>query len=233
MNSLTVEPTGGICNYLRVVFSYWLHCKKNNMILNVIWNITNECNGFFLDYFEPLENVSFFKENPGISVDFHGNRWHPDYNPYAMNIYNGLKPVPYIQSKVQKNMNLLGDYIAVHIRRTDHVWLAQAENHYTDDNAFIEFIEGRKEKNLYISTDNRQTQDEFYSRFQNQIKVIDFIEPNESLRQTSLEKAIVDIFTCVNSSEFKGSGWSTFSGTINQMKEPIRPDGYFERHLPY
>lgn len=233
MNSFTVQPGGGLCNYLRVVFSYWLHCKKNNLSLTVIWIITDECNGYFLDYFEPLEGVTFLKTNPGLTIDYSGYSWHPNYNPYAMNIYNGLKPLPHIQEKIQANMNILGDYISVHIRRTDHVWLAQAEYHYTDDDAFIEFIESKQGKNLYISTDNRKTQDEFYARFANRIKVIDFIEPNESLRQTSLEKAIVDIFTCVNSSEFKGSGWSSFSGTINQLKSSMNENGYFKSHVPY
>jgi hypothetical protein len=79
-----VEPTGGLCNYLRVVFSYWLYCKKEGKTLTVIWKETSECPGFFLDYFYPLEGVIFLKKKSEELVNFHGDRWHPDYNPYAM-----------------------------------------------------------------------------------------------------------------------------------------------------
>ena len=46
-----IHPRGGLCNYLRVVFSYYIKARKLNQELVVIWKITSECNGFFLDYF--------------------------------------------------------------------------------------------------------------------------------------------------------------------------------------
>ena len=42
-----IIPTGGLCNYLRVVFSYNEYAKSINKKLTVIWNVTKECNGFF------------------------------------------------------------------------------------------------------------------------------------------------------------------------------------------
>ena len=229
----TVEPSGGLCNYLRVVFSYRLYCKREGKSLTVIWKVTDECPGFFLDYFEPIDDVIFLRENENILVDFYGNRWHPDYNPYAMYIYDGLKPLVNIQDKINSNKLQLGRYIAVHIRRTDHVWLAQAECYYTSDDEFINFIQQYANENLYISTDNRETQDKFYALFSNKIKVIEFIQPTGSLRQTSIEDAIIDIFTCIDSLDFKGSGFSTFSATIYQIREPIDSDKQFKKQLSY
>lgn len=34
---ITIKPTGGLCNYLRVLFSYYEYARKNNLKLNVIW----------------------------------------------------------------------------------------------------------------------------------------------------------------------------------------------------
>ena len=73
----------------------------------------------------------------------------------------------------------------------------------------------------------------FYSLFTNKIKVIEFIQPSISLRQTSIEDAIIDIFTCIDSLEFKGSGFSSFSATIYQMKEPVDSDKQFKKQLSY
>jgi len=157
-----VQPSGGLCNYLRVVFSHWLHCKKTGIPLTVIWQVTSECNGFFLDYFEPLEGVTFLKENSELPVTYIGNRWHDEYNPYQGFIYEGLKPLSWLQEKIDVKKAALGNYISVHIRRTDHVWLAKAEHHYTSDDEFIEFIRQHPNDNLYIATENRSTQDKFY-----------------------------------------------------------------------
>ena len=50
------------------------------------------------------------------------------------------------------------------------------------------------------------------------IKVLNFIHPNKDLRQTSLKIAIVDLYMCINSTNFKGSGWSSFTSTISQIR---------------
>lgn len=48
---ITIQPVGGLCNYLRVIFSYYVYATNMNEQLLVIWNETEYCNGFFLDYF--------------------------------------------------------------------------------------------------------------------------------------------------------------------------------------
>jgi len=61
----------------------------------------------------------------------------------------------------------------------------------------------------------------------------DFIESSDFLRQTNIEQAILDIFVCAKSLHFKGSGFSSFSATIYQMREPTMSDHLFERILGY
>jgi hypothetical protein len=234
MASFTVKPTGGLCNYLRVVFSYWIHCKASNLNLIVLWTITEECPGFFLDFFEPLEGVSFIKEwNPTLFISYQGNRWHPNYNPYEQFIYKGLQLLPTMNHILEHRRLLLGDYVALHIRRTDHTYLAQIHNSYTDDQEFTEFVKKYPNQTVYLSTDNRQTQEDYMAMFPNKIKYIQWIEPSESLRQTTLEEAILDLFLCIRASQFKGSSYSSFSGTIQQFREPTDSQNQFQSSLPY
>jgi hypothetical protein len=227
-----VKPDGGLCNYLRVIFSYLKYCKRENKTLGVIWEITRDCPGFFLDYFEPLDGVVFFKDSR-LRADIYGNRWHQDYDPYEMFIYDGLKLLPKIQEKIKATTSKLENYIAVHIRRTDHVTLAKAEEHYTDDNEFINFVNQYPEFNIYIATDNRETQDQFYALYKDRIKVIDFIRPSLKLRQTTLEEAILDMFICIGASHFKGSGWSSFSATIEQYRQDIDNEMRYTQRISY
>ncbi len=56
---VTIYPTGGLCNYLRVVFSYHEYAKSISSTLTVIWIKTDACPGYFLDYFEPIPTIQF------------------------------------------------------------------------------------------------------------------------------------------------------------------------------
>ena len=54
---MIIYPTGGLSNKLRVLFSYYQHISNLNRILYVMWDITEECPGFFLSYFCLLETL--------------------------------------------------------------------------------------------------------------------------------------------------------------------------------
>jgi len=143
---IVVYPTEGLCNKLRVVFSYYRKALDENEELVVIWDFTEQCNGYFLDYFEPVKNIRFVKNNEeGYLLDYKGHRWCEGYSPFASgrqsNIFEKLVPLPHVRSAIDERRKLLQDkYIAVHIRRTDHSDLARKSERYTHDNEFHEFI---------------------------------------------------------------------------------------------
>lgn len=60
---IVIQPKGGLCNYLRVIFSYYSKCCKENNELVVIWIKTSPCPGYFLDYFTPIDKVTFYESN--------------------------------------------------------------------------------------------------------------------------------------------------------------------------
>lgn len=212
---INIMPTGGLCNYLRVVFSFLVKAKQEHKQLNVIWVPTNACPDHFLNLFHPITNMNFVRTVNRL-----------DYNSYAAYepcntpmMYIGLKPLPKICNIIRTNINTLGEnYIALHIRRTDHSEDAKKHGLFTSDEEFIAFIEAHPDQNIYIATDNRATQDKFLSLYGERIKCMQMIIPQPFLRQTTLDKAVVDIFTCAFANKFKGSGWSSFSDLINDLR---------------
>ena len=63
MDEIVIYPSGGFCNKLRATLSYYQFAKSQDKKLIVIWDNTLACNGFFLDYFEPIENILFLQNN--------------------------------------------------------------------------------------------------------------------------------------------------------------------------
>jgi len=222
--SIVILPTGGLSNMLRVTFSYYMKALSENKKLIVIWIPTDACPGYFIQFFNipyKMEIISVFDEHKISqisSIEYNGCFVHPNFNFPSM--YNNLSPNTNIFTQVQNNITLLENrYIAVHIRRTDHIAMAKSENQFTSDVEFIHFLDTYPDYNIYLATDNRQTQDIFHNKYKHRIKTIKFINPlQRQLRHTTLEDAIIDIYTCFNATIFKGSGYSSFTDLINDLR---------------
>ncbi len=220
--SLVIMPEGGLCNMLRVVFSWYQKAKKEGRVLVVCWALSDACPGFFLDYFEPVPGIRFLKGySPDIKYDYRGCNVLEEFNHPKM--YDALNPKAYIHAKVNANISKLrtnnSGFVAIHARRTDHIMDALANNKFTSDPTFFEFLDKQPlERNIYIATDNLGTQEKYKARYGNRIKAIKWITPQRALRQTSLEDAVVDIYTCASANAFLGSGWSSFSDLINDLR---------------
>ena len=218
---ITIKPTGGLCNYLRVVFSWYQHAKHLNLELNVIWIKTKWCPGHFLDYFEPIKNINFINDvEEGCKINYHGCKCHPGYHQNRNYIYGELKLKPSLQKIVDDKLELLNkNYISVHIRRTDHLNYQLRKNVHTDDEQFINFINNSDDnKNIYIATDNKGTYNNFKSKYPERIKFDYHETDNNSYRKTSLQDAIIDIYMCVYSDDFMGTNCSSFSDLIHKLK---------------
>jgi hypothetical protein len=161
-NSIVIEPLYGLCNKLRVIFSYSKFAREQNKTLIVIWQVSHDCPGKFLDYFEGIEGV-IFKDNNSENMVINYKTCHAKFSNID---YSELKLRSFINDKIQNRIKVLGpNYIAVHIRRTDHIALAKLHNTYTSDNEFFDFIDTYKHtNNLYIATDNKETYNEFTSK---------------------------------------------------------------------
>lgn len=220
--TLVIMPEGGLCNMLRVIFSWYAKAKKEGRELIVCWALSDACPGFFLDYFEPVPGIRFIKGyNPGAKYDYQGCGVLEEFNHPSM--YAALNPKAHIQAKVDANIAELrasgAGFIAIHARRTDHIKDAMANNKFTTDSTFFEFLDKQPRTTyIYIATDNLKTQEIYKARYGNRVKGMTWITPTHTLRQTDLKDAIVDIYTCVSANAFMGSGWSSFSDLINDLR---------------
>ena len=227
--NFVIQPTAGLSNCLRVVFSYYYFAKKHNLHLIVIWKVTSACNGFFLDYFEEIDGITFYRNNSlNFKINYTGYDFHKKFNPYRKFIYKELKLKPFLIYTLTKKLFKIKKYISVHIRRTDHVNLAKRKNLFTTDEEFIKFIDdNKKNKNLFIATDNHNSYNKFKKLYRDKVKLY-YYNITSDRRKTKLREAIVDIYMCALSNKFKGSGYSTFSDLIISLKSNIK---YTKKHF--
>lgn len=215
--TLYIKPTGGLCNRLRVIFSWYQYAIETNQNLVCYWIRDSACNGNFCDYYENIDRITFiYNSNDNqlyTKLDYEGYSWHPKYK---VSSYDDLKLKPHLIDRINELKNNNNNkYIAVHIRRTDHIELAQRNKRYTTDDEFYKFIDSHdKSYAIYLATDNAKTQEELKTKYGERIFFNKQIVPTNNLRQTELEDAIIDQYMCIDADDFMGSGWSSYSDFI-------------------
>ena len=215
---MIIHSWAGLGNRLRVLFSY--HYLNKEKEITIIWENNRACNGLFLNYFKPIKNVTFINKLIQ-NIDVKTNTQHKATKKKF--IYEDLQVKDYLQEKIDKKIEELRKYIAIHIRRTDTISSPWKKDHYLPEEEYIKFINDHSDYNVYIATDNYETQKRFYDLFKDRIKVINLIEKPKkyipAVRQTSLEDTIIDIYMCVNSDHFLGSSYSSMTTLIEDLRK--------------
>lgn len=212
---MLIQPNGGLCNRLRVIFSYKIVADANLEKLKVLWINNSTCNGEFLDYFQPLNNVEFISKSEELPI-YSGCATFPNLKPD----YKDLIPIKKVMDEIERRIEHLdyGNYISAHIRRTDLTKGVLSKNKYISDDEFINFF-NKSDKKIFLSTDNPETQHKFKKIYKDRIIIFNEIENNNSLRMTSLEEAVIDLYLCVSSQEFKPTHYSSFSDLIIELRK--------------
>ena len=122
-----------------------------------------------------------------------------------------------------KKKNLNNNYIAVHIRRTDHAKWIKTKGKYEDDNLFFKFIDEniKENQNIYAATDCLKTYTKFKDKYKDKIKFEFHKTENRWPTVTSLKDAIIDLFMCANANNFRGTYYSSYSGAIKSIRETL------------
>ncbi len=227
MEQFVIQPCGGFANHLRVLFTYRKVLQRENIHLIFIWRPTSQCPGTFLDYFEPLEGVTFVSDYKTNYVpDYEGCFCHPEFAhpdgdfPNTF-IYEDLKLNAKMQQKVQNVLSTLQEnFNAVHMRRTDHIDLAKNWNVFVSDNEFIKYCEMHQNNDIYIATDNRSSQKMLENLFPRAIKYYDEISTHRTgHRFTNLEHTVIDAFVCIEAANFMGTPRSSLTEFIQQFRD--------------
>ena len=241
MERVVIKPRAGLCNRFRFLFSFIYKMKKedtfNNTKLIVIWNNDANCNGFIWDILKPMPNCWALKNNDKkfvINASSCGAVTQYKNVNYLENLH--FKPKDHILKNIINIINKLKNkYIAVHIRRTslsNHLKFKNMSHLETKDEEYINFLNKNKDYNIYIATDNVNTQNKFLKLFPNRIKYIKKIPDIKSHCQTNLEDALTDIFVCSFSNKFKGAFFSSFSEFIDLMRRHNEINNDNNNHNP-
>lgn len=226
-----IRPTSGLSNRFRVILSYYEKMiKTTNETMVVVWQTDNHCPGFFTDYFENIPNVHFTKncwDNNFKKIvkgkwkyTYDGCYQEPNYKPD----FSHLKLLPHMKEIIDKKMNVLNNnYIAVHIRRTDHAKWIKTKGKYEDDNLFLKFIDEniKENQNIYVATDCLKTYAKFKDKYKDKIKFDFHKTENRWPTVTSLKDAIIDLFMCANANNFRGTYYSSYSGAIESIRTTL------------
>ena len=181
MEQIVINPTAGLCNRLRFLFSYIYKMKKentfNNNSLVIIWKIDVQCNGFLWDIIKPIPNCLAIKNNDKkfeINASSSGPVQLYKKENYLENL--PFKPVDRILNNIIKIIKMLNNkYIAVHIRRTDlsnHLKHINKSHLETKDEEYIDFLNQYSNYDIFIATDNIDTQNKFLKLYPGRIKYI-------------------------------------------------------------
>lgn len=235
-----VASCGGLCNQLRVVLSYRIAAQKAGRHLYVKWSVCTACPAIdFNSLLEPIEGVDVcdtlldlpecyrFGRSPDMMITGYTASTHISVlgTPTETQMYNVLRPLPSLQAKVDETVRACGpQFIALHIRRTDHNFGNQ-----TSDESFFAFVDANPELPIFLATDNSETQSQFTARYGSRLRVLEAIQTpstnqphlrrKSEVRHTPLDHAVVDLFTCVAATVFKGSYFSSFSDTIMRLRQ--------------
>ena len=223
------EAKGGLCNRLRTIYRYGMLAKKNNLKLTCLWVVNHVCGSPYNECFEPLENIRFeyirkIKEN--LHYSFENNVYLKEWASFFRPLPNIKKAIDQMKNKIQHIHSIKKEenkhtpnYVAVHIRRTDHIVLAKSKNKYTEDDVFHNFI-SKTDCPVYLATDNADTQSNFIQKYgEERIFFWERIKHSEKLlRQTDIFHAIVDLYVCAGSNDFCGTQYSSFTDTILHLR---------------
>lgn len=221
--AFALRPAGGLCNRLRVILSYRLHCKNTGQKLIVEWEPDIYCPGHFLEFFQELPGVTFVGSLDRFA-DYDGAYPHREHNTTSM--FRALKLKPLLRKRIDDTVQKMGDYVAVHMRRTDQTYSIKD----SPDEVFYEFLSRFPSNPIYVATDNERTYAQMQTKYAHRIplpwhqlvnKGSKWAEMNglQHARMTSLADAIVDIWVCARARKFHPSEHSSFSDTILSLRE--------------
>jgi hypothetical protein len=246
----------GLCNKLRALLSYREMAMRRGRHLVVLWRQGPFCDALFNQLFEPLGGVTFIDavselEQPhrealaaaGGEAAAHVYDSHPSikYTEAETCMYSSLAPLPAIRAAVSSCVAACGGrFVAVHMRRTDHV---QMFGDRTPDASFFAFLDRHAHLPILLATDNAETQELMARRYGHRVRALGPIEPLPQLggqaapdsagteRHTTLERAVADLFICVEAEAFMGTYMSSFSDAIALLRRAGGRDVSKDEHV--
>lgn len=231
-DSISILLTSGLSNRIRTLLGFIHVCKHFKKELRVIWIKDETCNGNYLDYFKPIDGVEFIDSLKSIScdnIDYVGQSKtqtildHYKIKDYKNNYYH-IIPIESLQCVIDTfvDNNKIKECVGIHVRRTDYTGnlIGKVLNGSNSDKDFCDYIDKySRGKDYFLATDNRGSQKYYINKYGSRTIIFSKIEENNSLRKTSLENAIIDIYVLSYCKSIKGTYNSSFTDFARLLKK--------------
>jgi hypothetical protein len=212
---ITFSALGGLANRLRAIFSRY--APPMRVVWTQTWDIAQ---AHFLEVFEPVPGIEFV-DGPADEESWHAalnyTDWHQNYRM--------LRPVSALLERIDAmRLSMPPEYDAIHVRRTDHVKLAQGAGQYTTDDDFVRWCVPDSSRGIFLATCNAETRSIMRGSIGERVQWQGALDPSfatqhESRRYGTLADAVVDLFVCVHARQFMGSAHSSFSELVTHLRE--------------
>lgn len=237
---IEIAVKGGLCNRLRAILGYIVEAQRNKCTLVVWWVPSAVCNCLWSDLFED-SNLFVLQEGRNLTYPQHLTPVH-NRPPHIKDSEIGsvIAATCILRTNLQERvcalLDQLGtDFVALHIRRTDH------NDSYEDDEAYADFsCTCHPERSIFLATDNPRTYKTIQERTSSVTKMISgatFSDNDSGMRctplqdarvhvwrfgrATTVEDAVVDLWTAARSSSFAGTYYSSFSVWIEILRRYV------------
>ena len=128
----------------------------------------------------------------------------------SANTYDVFKPIPTLESAIQRRMAAFGRHtVGLHIRRGDH---DKAIRHSPLDlfiNAITQEINKNADSNFYLASDSLQIKHRLLDQFGD--RIITQLAPTDRNSEQGMQDAVIDLYALSRTRKIYGSYWSSYS----------------------
>ncbi len=234
----------GYCNQLRMVLAGIILVQEEHVKeYNQEWTNTNHNNVNFLDFYETpnfinLKKISNKEVNwvdgtfagmTGKFIEKNGKKWPLN----LIKAFKTLKLKDNIQQIVNKHLQDINakKLLGIHVRRTCKLGVNKDFNRTSvllTNKQYLDILEDYN-LNVYVSTDNKETQNYFKQNLKERYNAFKDIEEGiedycseykreDVMRFTEPLHTIIDFYTLLNCKRFLGTESSSFSALIYHLR---------------
>lgn len=215
-------PIGGLCNRLRTIVSHLEWCQQNGgEVLHVYWVPHVACAVRFSELFVTdglsAAGIVLYEgmlPRPGVAdvIQTCSVRAGVEESVWARRAASLLRPLPAIQTRIDAHLRRLGpEFTALHIRRTDH------NENYDQDVQYAAFAVAHGSNPVYAAADNPRSLATLKRELGNRLHYNGRFGMS-GIRYTAVTDAVVDLWVCAHSTQFRGTFYSSFSDWIEMMR---------------
>lgn len=244
LSTINAKCNDGFCNQLRMVLAGIVLVQEGYVKeYNQEWTNTNHNNINFLDFYETPSFINFkkipnkdvnwidgtFAGMTGKYIEKNGKKW-PLNLIKAFQILKLKNNIQQIIDQYLQNINA-SELIGVHVRRTCKLGVNKQLNRTSVLLTNKQYLDILEDYNLsvYVSTDNKETQNYFKQNLKERYNAFKDIEKGTEnycslydrekvVRFTDPLHTVMDFYTLLNCKRFVGTESSSFSALIYHLR---------------